>query len=63
MQCCRCGRQPIKHNLTMYPIELRGSTPNRKWACTNCITPDERAAIDPGTKKIVGIFDPREEVK
>ena len=62
MECCRCHRTPIANGLTMYPIEPKG-TPNRKWVCTNCITPDERAAIDPGTKKIVGMFDPREEVK
>lgn len=51
MICCRCGKHFYECD-SMSPIDPPG-TKGRRWVCSDCETPDERANIDPEVKKYV----------
>jgi len=53
MKYYKCGRKPVQNNLDMLPIEPKG-TPNRKWVCTECATPEQINSIP--NVGIVGLY-------
>lgn len=44
MMCFKCGRKPIENNLSMFPIDKKG-TKNRRWVCNECISNKEKQNI------------------
>ena len=61
MECCRCGRKPIENNLSMIPIDPKG-TNGRRWICLDCATNEEVSNIDPMVKDISKVFDKRFDI-
>ena len=57
MKYYKCGRKPVQNNLDMLPIEPKG-TPNRKWVCTECATPEQINSIPKDVRGICNAINP-----
>lgn len=61
MECYRCKRKPIENNLSMIPIDTKG-TKVRRWICIDCATEEEISSVNSEARDISKIFDKRFDV-
>lgn len=54
MRCYRCNRG-IADQVSMVPIDPKG--PNRRWACMECLTDAQRAAIPKDVIDLSAVFN------
>lgn len=50
MKCCFCGKG-MEENKNMFPLDPP-KTPNRRWACTDCMSAEQIADIPQDVKEL-----------
>lgn len=60
MKCCMCNKGIDDGVEMMKPIDPKGA-PNRRWACTDCLSAYEQGVLD-GQELYLPTFDENDEI-